>query len=107
MSGRLEVRLGDSLAAVADRCLCSVIEDARDLSEQAGARRDQELDSLARSTSAERPVVVSGAAVAMTVKVPEEVAQQLRQHARATNSTIGEVIARALAGLLARERRRG
>jgi hypothetical protein len=35
------------------------------------------------------------------------VAQQLRQHARATESTIGEVIARALAGLLARERRRG
>jgi len=45
--------------------------------------------------------------VAMTVKVPEVVAQQLRQHARATDSTIGEVIARALAGLLARERRRG
>jgi len=77
------------------------------LSEEFALSRRQANRYVREAQGIKRPVVVSGPAVAVTVKVPEEVAQQLRQHARVTNSTIGEVIARALAGLLARERRRG
>jgi hypothetical protein len=44
--------------------------------------------------------------VAITVMVPEEIAATLRSHAQATGSTIGDVVARAVSGLIARERRR-
>ena len=77
------------------------------LGEEFALSRRQANRYVREAQGIKRPVVVSGAAVAITVKVPVEVAQLLRLHAQATDSTIGEVIARALAGLLARERRRG
>ena len=77
------------------------------LSEEFGLSPRQAHRYVQEAQGITRPVPVSAAAVAMTVKVPEEVARQLRLHARATGSTLGEVIARAFAGLLARERRRG
>jgi predicted transcriptional regulator len=51
-------------------------------------------------------VPIVSASVAITVKVPEEIAAKLRSHAQATGSTIGDVVARAVSGLIARERRR-
>ena len=77
------------------------------LSEEFALSRRQANRYVREAQALARPVSVSAAAVAMTVKVPEDVARQLRQHARATGATIGEVIARAFAALLAQERRRG
>lgn len=53
------------------------------------------------------PAVVPTPRVAMTIKVPGDIAASLREHAHATGSTIGDVVSRALLALLARERRRG
>ena len=53
-----------------------------------------------------RPVPIASASVAITIKVPEEIAATLRSHAQATGSTIGDVVARAVSGLISRERRR-
>ena len=59
-----------------------------------------------RGPNDERPCPSTPASVAITVKVPEDVASQLRAHAQATGATIGDVVARAVLGLLARKRRR-
>jgi hypothetical protein len=53
----------------------------------------------------ERPAPVATPNVAMTIKVPEDIAAKLRAHALATDSTIGDVVARAVSALLSRERR--
>ena len=45
--------------------------------------------------------------MAITVKVPEDIATKLREYAHSTGSTIGDVVSRAVTSLLARERRRG
>jgi hypothetical protein len=45
--------------------------------------------------------------VAITIKVPENIAAMLRAHAQATGTTIGELVARAVLGLIGREHRRG
>lgn len=57
--------------------------------------------------SIERPVPVAAPSVAITVKMPEDVAAKLRAHAQATGSTIGDVVSRAVLALLGREHRRG
>ncbi len=53
------------------------------------------------------PVPIAAPSVPITVKMPEDIAAELRAHARATGTTIGDVVARAVLALLARESRRG
>jgi len=60
-----------------------------------------------QAQSVKRPVSVAAPSVAITVKVPEDIAAKLRAHAQATGSTIGDVVSRAVLGLLGREHRRG
>lgn len=77
-----------------------MLTDAFGLSRRQASRYVQEAQAI------ERPVPVRPASVAITVKVPEDVASDLRAHALATGSTIGDVVARAVLALLMRERRR-
>lgn len=53
------------------------------------------------------PVPISAPSVAVTIKVSEEIASRLREHAHTTGTTIGDVVSRAVVALMARERRRG
>lgn len=76
------------------------------LTEAFGLSRRQAYRYLMEAQTIERPVAAESASVAITVKVPEDVAAQLRTHARATGSTIGSLVARAVSDLLAKERRR-
>jgi hypothetical protein len=76
------------------------------LTEEFGLSQRQAYRYLQEAQAIKRPVPVSAPGVAMTVKVPESIAAQLREHAHATGSTIGEVVTRAVLALLARERRR-
>lgn len=66
---------------------------------------------LREAQALKRPVAISARSVAITVKVPEDVAAKLRAHAHAhahaTGSTIGDVLSRDVLALLAREHRRG
>jgi hypothetical protein len=62
---------------------------------------------LQEAQTIKRPVPVSAPSVAFTVKVPEDIAVKLRAHAKATGTTIGDVVSRAVSALLTRERRRG
>jgi hypothetical protein len=87
---------GNTLAQAA-----AVLTERFDLSSRQAYRYLQEAQAL------KRPVPIVSPHVTMTVKVPEDIATQLRAHARATGSTIGDVISRAVSALLARERRRG
>lgn len=62
---------------------------------------------LREAQAIKRPVPVAAPSVALTVKVPEDIAVKLRAHAQATGTTIGDVVSRAVSTLLTRERRRG
>ncbi|MDH3460133.1 MAG: hypothetical protein OEM00_04000 [Burkholderiaceae bacterium] len=77
------------------------------LTEEFGLSRRQAYRYLQGAQAIKRPLPIAAPSVAITVKVPEDVAAKLRVHARASGSTIGNVVSRAVSALLARERRRG
>ena len=85
----------------------AVAQAAAMLTEEFGLSGRQAYRYLQEAQALKRPVPVSAPSVAVTVKVPEDIATKLRAHAHATGSTIGEVVSRAVSALLARERRRG
>jgi hypothetical protein len=85
---------------------CAPAQTADMLTDAYGLSRRQAYRYVQEAQAIERPVPVRAASVAITVKVPEDVASMLRAHAQATGSTIGDVVARAVHSLLARERRR-
>ena len=68
------------------------------LTEEFGLSQRQAYRYVQEAQAIKRPVPVSAPSVAITVKVPEDVAAQLREHAQATGSTIGDVVARAVSG---------
>ena len=76
------------------------------LTEEFGLSRRQAYRYLLEAQAIEQPVPISAPSIAITVKVPEDVAVKLRAHARESGSTIGDVVARAITALLAREHRR-
>ena len=84
----------------------AVAQAAAMLTEEFGLSQRQAYRYLQEAQAIKRPVPVSAPSVAMTVKVPEHIAAELRAHAHATGSTIGEVVSRAVSSLLTRERRR-
>jgi len=75
------------------------------LTEEFGLSPRQAYRYLQEAQAIERPVPVATPNVAMTIKVPEDIAAKLRSHAQATGSTIGDVVSRAVSALLSRERR--
>ena len=77
------------------------------LTEQFGLSQRQAYRYLQEAQTIKRPVPVSAPSVAITIKVPGDIATALRAHAQATGSTIGDVVSRAVSALLTRERRRG
>ena len=77
------------------------------LADEFGMSQRQASRYVQQAQSSERPVLVGAPSVAVTIKVPENVATMLRAHAQATGTTIGEVVARAVLGLIGREHRRG
>lgn len=77
------------------------------LTEEFGLSQRQAYRYLLEAQAIKRPVPIVSPSVAITVKVPEDIAAKLRAHAHATGSTIGDVVSRAVSSLLARERRRG
>lgn len=77
------------------------------LTEEFGLSGRQAYRYLQEAQAIKHPVPIVAPSVAITVKVPEEIAVKLRLHAQATDSTIGDVVARAVLALLTRERRRG
>ena len=85
---------------------CAVAQATDMLTEAFGLSRRQAARYVQDAQTISRPVPIASASVAITVKVPGEVAARLRCHAQATGSTIGDVVARAVSGLIARERRR-
>ncbi|MGH8758517.1 MAG: hypothetical protein ACREVW_03260 [Burkholderiales bacterium] len=86
---------------------CTIAQAAAMLSEQFALSQRQAYRYLHEAQAIKRPVPITAPSVAVTVKVPEDIAMKLREHAQITGSTIGEVVSRAVLGLLARETRRG
>jgi hypothetical protein len=97
-------RLNAAFDLLAQGCAPAQASDM--LTDAYGLSRRQAYRYLQEAQEIKRPVPLMPANVAITVKVPENVASQLRAHAQASGSTIGDVVARAVLGLLARERRR-
>lgn len=86
---------------------CAVARAAVVLTEQFGLSQRQAHRYLREAQLIKRPVPIAAPSVPITIKVPEDIATQLRAHAHATGCTIGEVVSRAVLALLAREYRRG
>ena len=77
------------------------------LTEEFGLSQRQAYRYLQEAQTIKRPVPVSAPSVAVTIKVPEDIAAKLRAHAQATGTTIGDVVSRAVSAFVTRERRRG
>jgi hypothetical protein len=74
---------------------------------QFGLSQRQAYRYLHEAQEVRYPVPVSPPSVAVTIKVPEDIAKKLREHAHTTGTTIGDVVSRAVLALMTRERRRG
>ena len=85
----------------------AVAQAAAMLTEAFGLSQRQAYRYLQEAQAINRPVPIAAPSVAVTVKVPEDIAAQLRAHAHATGTTIGDVVSRAVSALLARERQGG
>ena len=85
---------------------CAVAQATDMLTNAFGLSRRQAFRYVQEAQAIKRPVPIVPASVAITIKVPEEIAAKLRSHAQATGTTIGDVVARAVSGLIARERGR-
>lgn len=96
-------RLNAAFDLLADGC--TIAQAAAALTEEFGLSRRQAHRYLQEAQTIKRPVPIAAPSVAITVKVSEDIAMKLRAHAHATGSTIGEVVSRAVLGLLARVRR--
>ncbi len=77
------------------------------IAEEFGMSQRQASRYVLLAQSVERPVPVAAPSVAVTIKVPENIAAMLRAHAQDTGTTIGDVVTRAVLGLLRREQLRG
>ena len=86
---------------------CAVARAAVMLTEEFGLSQRQAHRYLREAQAIKRPVPIAAPSVPITIKVPEDIATQLRAHAHATGCTISEVVSRAVLALLAREYRRG
>ena len=86
---------------------CAVAQAAAMLTEEFALSPRQAYRYLREAQAIKRPVPVAAPSVAVTIKVPEDIAAKLRAHAQATDTTIGDVVSRAVSALLTRERRRG
>lgn len=86
---------------------CAIAQAAATLTEQFDLSPRQAYRYLHEAQAIKCPVPITAPSVAITVKVPEDIAMKLRAHAQLTDSTIGEVVSRAVLGLLARDARRG
>jgi hypothetical protein len=86
---------------------CAVAQAAAMLTEEFALSPRQAYRYLQEAQAIKRPVPVAAPRVALTVKVPEDIAVKLRAHAQATGTTIGDVVSRAVSALLTRKRRRG
>lgn len=85
----------------------SPVQAAAMLADEFGMSLRQASRYVLQAQAIKRPVTVAAPSVAITIKVPEDIAAKLRAHAQASGATIGEVVSRALLGLLGREHRRG
>ena len=85
----------------------AVAQAAAMLAEEFGLSQRQAYRYLQEAQAIKHPVPIAAPSVAITVKVPEDIAAKLRGHAHVTGSTIGDVVSRAVLALLAREHRRG
>nr|EES53997.1 MAG: CopG domain protein DNA-binding domain protein [Leptospirillum ferrodiazotrophum] len=72
-----------------------------------GVSRRQAYRYLEEVQELGHPVPVGEVSVPMTIKVPESVAQRLREESRTRGLAIGEIVARAVRDWVARERGRG
>jgi len=66
------------------------------LTEEFGLSHRQAYRYLQEAQAIDRPVPIAPPSVAMTIKVTEDIAGKLRAHARATDSTIGDVVCTAI-----------
>lgn len=85
----------------------SLSEAAEALMERFDLSRRQAYRYLQRAQAIQAPVAASAPSIAMTIKVPEDVAAGLRAYAQASGLTIGETVARALSMLLSQAHRHG
>ena len=85
----------------------AIAQAATMLAKEFGFSRRHAHRYLQEAQAIKRPVPIAAPSVPITVKMPEDIAAELRAHARATGTTIGDVVARAVLALLTRESGRG
>ncbi len=77
------------------------------LSRDFGLSRRQAYRYLREAGLIGHPVAVSEASVPITLKIPGNVARDLRVYAKSSDLTLGEIVARAVLKFLSDERKHG
>ena len=75
-------------------------EAATMLSQRFGLSRRQAYRYLQEAEAIGHPVAVSEASVPITLKIPGDVARELRAYANSSGLTLGEIVARAVSRYL-------
>jgi predicted DNA-binding transcriptional regulator YafY len=69
--------------------------------------RRQAYRYLVHAKQLKSPAAAVEATLPITIKVPAHAVEKLRRHARASGLTMGEIVARAISGFVARSKRHG
>ncbi len=70
------------------------------LSQSFGLSRRQAYRYLQEAQAIGRPVAVSEASIPITLKIPGDVARELRAYANSSGLTLGDIVARAVSRFL-------
>jgi hypothetical protein len=85
----------------------TALDAAAALMEDFGLSRRQAQRYVEQAQKIKRPVAVPAPIIPITIKIPADVAVELRTYAQTSGLTIGETVARAVLSFLAKARRRG
>ena len=86
---------------------CSMREATTVLSRAFGLSQRQAYRYLQAAQGLDHPVIAPAASIPITLKIPSDVVEALRTHAKTSGLTMGEIVARAVSTFLSSARKHG
>jgi hypothetical protein len=77
------------------------------LSREFGLSQRQAYRYLQAAESLDHPVIARAVSIPVTLKIPGDIVEELRAHAKASGLTMGEIVARAVSTFLSSARKHG
>ncbi len=77
------------------------------LSREFGLSQRQAYRYLQAAEGLDHPVIAPAASIPITLKIPGDIVEELRAHAKVSGLTMGEIVARAVSTFLSSARKHG